>query len=213
MNILDANLVLFVAASLALIVTPGQDNVYILTRGIAQGRTAALVSAWGVSTGVLVHTAFAALGLSAILASSALAFSVVKYAGAAYLVYLGLRMVLSREGLAVPEGDAAGSVGTRKLFLQGVASCALNPKVALFFLAFLPQFASADSAGGARLQFLFLGLLYVALALVATSLLALFSGTVGDRLRERPGFASAVGKAAGGVLVALGVRLALADAR
>ena len=214
MNVFDANLVFFVAASLALIATPGQDNVYILTRGIAQGRTAALVSAWGVSTGVLVHTAFAAIGLSAILASSALAFSVVKYAGAAYLVYLGLGMVLSREGLAVPEGDAAGgSVSARKLFLQGVASCALNPKVALFFLAFLPQFASAGSAGGARLQLLFLGLLYVALALVVTSLLALFCGTVGDRLRERPGVARVVGKGAGGVLVALGVRLALTDAR
>ncbi|MDP9486459.1 MAG: LysE family translocator [Actinomycetota bacterium] len=182
MNILDANLVLFVAASLALIATPGQDNVYILTRGIAQGRTAALVSALGVSAGVLVHTAFAAVGLSAILASSALAFSVVKYAGAAYLVSLGLRMVLSREGLAIAEGDAAGRRvdTTRKLFLQGLASCALNPKVALFFLAFLPQFASAGSAGGARLQFLFLGLLYVALTLVVTSLLALFSGAVGN---------------------------------
>ena len=214
MNILDANLVLFVAASLALIVTPGQDNVYILTRGIAQGRTAALVSAWGVSTGVLVHTAFAAIGLSAILASSALAFSAVKYAGAAYLVYLGLGMILSRGGLAVPEGDGAGgNVSTRKLFLQGVASCALNPKVALFFLAFLPQFASAGSAGGARLELLFLGLLYVALALVVTSLLALFSGTVGDRLRARPGVARIVGKTAGGVLVALGVRLALTDVR
>ena len=95
--------------------------------------------------------------------------------------------------------------------MQGIASCVLNPKVALF-LAFLPQFASAG-AGGARLQFLFLGLLYVALALVATSLLALFCGTVGDRLRERPGIAGAVGKAAGGVLVALGVRLALTDVR
>ena len=214
MNVLDANLVFFVAASLALIATPGQDNVYILTRGIAQGRTAALVSAWGVSTGVLVHTAFAAMGLSAILASSALAFSVVKYAGAAYLVYLGVGMVLNRGGLAVPKGDGAGgSVGARKLFLQGVASCALNPKVALFFLAFLPQFASAGSAGGVRLQLLFLGLLYVALALVVTSLLALFCGTVGDRLRGRPGVARVVGKAAGGVLVALGVRLVLTDAR
>ena len=212
MNVLDANLVFFVAASLALIATPGQDNVYILTRGIAQGRTAALVSAWGVSTGVLVHAAFAAMGLSAILASSALAFSVVKYAGAAYLVYLGLGMVLSREGLAIPEGDAGGSAGMRKVFLQGVASCVLNPKVALFFLAFLPQFVSAD-AGGARLQFLFLGLLYVTLALVVTTLLALFCGTVGDRLRDRPSVASAVGKAAGGVLVALGIRLALTDAR
>lgn len=212
MDLLDANLALFVAASLALIATPGQDNIYILTRGIAQGRPAALASAWGVCAGVLVHTAFAALGLSAILASSALAFSVVKYAGAAYLVYLGLGMVLSCEGLAISEGDIARSASTRKVFLQGAASSILNPKVALFFLAFLPQFASAG-AGGARLQFLFLGLLFVALALVVTTLLALFCGTVGDWLRDRPSVAGAVGKAAGGVLVALGVRLALTDAR
>ena len=211
MNLLDANLALFVAASLALIATPGQDNIYILTRGIAQGRAAALVSAWGVCTGVLVHTAFAALGLSAILASSALAFSVVKYAGAAYLVYLGLGMVLSRDGLAISEGDVARSASMRKIFLQGVTSCVLNPKVALFFLAFLPQFASAG-AGGARLQFLFLGLLYVALAMVVTTLLALFCGTVGNWLRDRPGVAGSVGRAAGGVLVALGVRLALTKA-
>lgn len=212
MDLLNANLALFVAASLALIATPGQDNIYILTRGVAQGRPAALVSAWGVCAGLLVHTAFAALGLSAILASSALAFSVVKYAGAAYLVYLGLRMVLSREGLALSEGEGARSAGTREVFLQGVASNVLNPKVALFFLAFLPQFASAG-AGGSHLQFLFLGLLFVALSLVVTTLLALFCGTVGDWLRYRPSAAGAIGKAAGGVLVALGVRLALSDAR
>ncbi len=203
---------MFIAASLALIATPGQDNIYILTRGIAQGRPAALVSAWGVCAGLLVHTAFAAVGLSAILASSALAFSVVKYAGAAYLVYLGLRMILSREGLALSEGDVARSAGMRKVFLQGVASNVLNPKVALFFLAFLPQFVSAGT-GGAHLQFLLLGLLFVALTLVMTTLLALFCGTVGDWLKDRPSIAGAIGKAAGGVLVALGVRLALTDAR
>ncbi len=212
MDLFSANLALFFAASLALIATPGQDNIYILTRGIAQGRSAALVSAWGVCAGLLVHTTFAALGLSAILASSALAFSVIKYAGAAYLVYLGLRIVLSREGLALPEENGVRSAGTREVFLQGVASNVLNPKVALFFLAFLPQFASAGD-GGSHLQFLFLGLLFVALSLVVTTLLALFCGTVGDWLRERPSVAGAVGKAAGGVLVALGVRLALSDAR
>ena len=210
MNLLDANLALFVAASLALIATPGQDNIYILTRGIAQGRPAALVSAWGVCAGLLVHTAFAALGLSAILASSALAFSVVKYAGAAYLVYLGVRMVLSRESLTFSEGTGTRNAGTRDVFLQGVASNVLNPKVALFFLAFLPQFANV---GASHLQFLFLGLMFIALSLVVTTLLALFCETVGDWLKDRPSIAGAIGKAAGGVLVALGVRLALSDDR
>ncbi len=100
----------------------------------------------------------------------------------------------------------------RTVFLQGVASNVLNPKVALFFLAFLPQFASTG-AGGSHLQFLFLGLLFVALTLVVTTLLALFCGTVGNRLKDKPSVAGAIGKAAGGVLVALGVRLALLDAR
>lgn len=212
MDLLDANLALFFAASLALIATPGQDNIYILTRGIAQGRFAALVSAWGVCAGLFVHTAFTAAGLSAILASSALAFSVVKYAGAAYLVYLGLRMILSREGLAISEGDGARSASMRTVFLQGVASNVLNPKVALFFLAFLPQFASAG-AGEAHLQLLFLGLLFVASTLVVTTLLALFCGIVGDWLKDRLSMADAIGKAAGGILVALGVRLALSDIR
>jgi threonine/homoserine/homoserine lactone efflux protein len=138
--------------------------------------------------------------------------SVVKYAGAAYLVYLGLRMILSREGLKISEGDDTKSAGMRTVFLQGVTSNVLNPKVALFFLAFLPQFASTG-AGESHLQLLWLGLLFVALSLVGTTLLALFCGIVGDWLKDRPSVAGAVGKAAGGVLVALGVRLALSGAR
>ena len=208
----DANLALFLAASLALIATPGQDNLYILTRGVAQGRPAALVSAWGVCAGLLVHTAFAAVGLSAILASSALAFSLVKYAGAAYLVYLGLRMLLGREGLELPEEDGpkeGGGMG--RVFWQGVVSNVLNPKVALFFLAFLPQFVGPGSGG--HLVFLALGLLFVALSLLVTTLLALFCGAVGDWRKGRPSVARAIGRAPGGVLVALGARLALSDAR
>jgi threonine/homoserine/homoserine lactone efflux protein len=212
MDFLDPNLALFVAASLALIATPGQDNIYILTRGIAQGRLAALVSAWGMCAGLLVHAGFAVIGLSAILASSALGFSVVKCTGVAYLVYLGLRMILSREGLTISEGHGARSASMRTVFLQGVASNVLNPKVALFFLAFLPQFASTDT-GGSHLQFASLDLLFVVLALIVTILLALFCGTVGNWLKDRPSIAGALGKAAGGVLVALGVRLALSDAR
>jgi threonine/homoserine/homoserine lactone efflux protein len=208
--VLGTHLALFVVASLALIATPGQDNVYILTRGIAQGRRAALVSAWGVSAGLLVHTALAAAGLSVILARSAFAFSVVKYVGAAYLLYLGLRMVLSRDTLAISGADGSGGTGMGRVFAQGIATNVLNPKVALFFLAFLPQFASASGSGS---TFLSLGLLFVALALVATTVLALFCGAVGDWLKGRPGIAKAVGKIAGGVLVALAVRLAFTNAR
>lgn len=199
-------------ASLALIATPGQDNLYILTRGIAGGRTVALVSAWGVCTGLLVHVAFAALGLSVILAGSALAFSVIKYVGAAYLIYLGVRMVLDRESLSVTGTNPEVTSSLRKIFLQGVASNVLNPKVALFFLAFLPQFVGAG-ASAAHLRLLLLGLLFTGLGIALMTLLALFCGTVGEWLRSRPRVARVIGKAAGGVLVGLGVRLALTDSR
>jgi threonine/homoserine/homoserine lactone efflux protein len=205
----QTNLILFLTASLALIATPGQDNIYILTRGVAQGRRAALVSAWGVCSGLLVHTAFAAMGLSALLASSALAFSVVKYAGAAYLVYLGAKMLLSRESFAIPEGGERRRDGLRRVFFQGALSNVLNPKVALFFLAFLPQFVSPGAGG--TLQFLLLGLLFVALTLVITTLLALFCGVLGDWLRGRRGVANALGRLAGGILIGLGLRLALPE--
>jgi threonine/homoserine/homoserine lactone efflux protein len=121
-------------------------------------------------------------------------------------------MILSREGLAISEGEGARSAHMRTEFLQGVTSNVLNPKVALFFLAFLPQFVSTGG-GGSHLQLLCLGLLLVALSLVGTTLLASFCGSVGNWLKDRPSVADAIGKAAGGVPVTLGARLALLDAR
>ncbi len=200
----ETNLVLFLIASLALIATPGQDNIYILTRGIAQGRRAALVSAWGVCLGLLVHTTFAAVGLSALLAQSAAAFSVVKWAGAAYLIYLGARTLLSKNSFA-PSDDETPRAGLGKVFWQGVASNVLNPKVALFFLSFLPQFVGADTS---NIQFLVLGFLFALVALVVTSGIALFSGALGDWLGSRPRFANSLRWLTGGVLVGLGMRLA-----
>ncbi len=206
----DANVALFVVASLALIATPGQDNIYIITRGIAQGRKSALVSAWGVCAGLVVHTTFAAIGLSALLARSAVAFSVVKYAGAAYLIYLGIKALLDKESFAVSEEVAP--LGLRSVFLQGVASNVLNPKVALFFLSFLPQFVSSES-GSAATQFFALGSLFVLLTLILTGFIACFSGSLGDWLRDKPGVANALRWLTGSVLVGLGVRLALSDRR
>lgn len=206
----DTNLLLFVTASLALILVPGPDMIYVLTRGLSQGRSAGLVSAAGVSSGALVHTAFAAVGLSAILAQSALAFSVVKYLGAAYLIYLGIRTILDRQALAVP--DRAGRARLRVVFRQGVLSNVLNPKVALFFLAFLPQFV--DPAGGASaLQMLALGAAFALMGLAVLCIMALFSGALGDFLKSRPSFANALRWLSGGVLVALGLRLAVPNAR
>lgn len=206
----DTNLLLFVTASLALILVPGPDMIYVLTRGLSQGRSAGLVSAAGVSSGALVHTAFAAVGLSAILAQSALAFSVVKYLGAAYLIYLGIRTILDRQALAVP--DRAGRARLHVVFRQGVLSNVLNPKVALFFLAFLPQFV--DPAGGASaLQMLALGAAFALMGLAVLCIMALFSGALGDFLKSRPSFANALRWLSGGVLVALGLRLAVPNAR
>lgn len=208
---LDANLILFLTASLALIATPGQDNIYIVTRGIAQGRKAALVSAWGVCTGLVVHTTLAAVGLSALLARSAVAFSVIKYVGAGYLIYLGVRALLSGNGFAL-SGEDAPAAGLGKVFWQGVASNVLNPKVALFFLAFLPQFVE-PGAGKVAFRFLIFGCAFALLALLLTSAIAVFSGSLGDRLRNRPGFARVLRWMTGSVLVGLGLRLVFVERR
>jgi threonine/homoserine/homoserine lactone efflux protein len=206
----DTDLALFVAASLAVIAAPGPDNVYVLTRGVAQGRKVALASAWGMCSGLLFHTTLAAVGLSAILARSAVAFSVVKYIGAAYLVYLGVRALLGGEVFSA-EAEKIPAVKLRGFFLRGLTMNLLNPKVAVFFMAFLPQFASPSvgTAGGAALRLMALGLVFALLSVVVFSAIALFSGVVGDRLSRNPRFVTALRWSTGCVLVCLGVRLAL----
>ncbi len=206
----EASVVLFLTASLVVIVAPGPDNILVLTRGVAQGRGAALVSAAGASLGLVVHSVFAAAGLSALLAQSALAFSVVKYVGAAYLIYLGVRALLDREGFALTRGEAPMGLG--KVFTQAVASNVLNPKIAVFFLAYLPQFAD-PATGGTAIQLLAFGLTFALLTLAIFSALAVFSGTVGSWLRSRPKLAGGLGWLTGAVLISLGLRLAFQDRR
>ena len=207
----EANIALYVVASLALIATPGPDMIYVVTRGVAQGRRAALVSACGVCSGLAVHTSFAAIGLSALLARSAVAFSAVKYAGAAYLIYLGVKTLLSEEGFAF-SGETRPTKGLAGVFFQGVASNVLNPKVALFFLAFLPQFVSPH-AGSAVVQMLILGAVFALLGLLCLTLVAHFSGSLGERLGGSPRFARALRWFSGSILVGLGLRLALPERR
>jgi threonine/homoserine/homoserine lactone efflux protein len=204
---LDADIALFIAASLAVIVAPGPDNIYVLARGIAQGREVALASAWGMCSGLLFHTTLAAIGLSAILARSAVAFSLVKYAGAAYLIYLGVRVLLSKEDFAPPTEEPP-TARLRSFFFRGLTMNLLNPKVAVFFLAFLPQFAS-PTTDGMSLRLIALGLIFALLSVVVFSAIALFSGILGDRLSSNPRFAGALRWLTGFVLVGLGVRLAL----
>ncbi len=206
----ETSLILFLTASVALIAAPGPDNLYIVARGIGQGRMAALVSACGMAVGVAVHTTFATVGLSALLAQSATAYTVIKYAGAAYLVYLGLKTLLGKEALAVPE-DAA-PMRLRSVFSQAVISDVLNPKVALFFVAFLPQFTT-PSAGNVSAQLFVLGMIFALIGLAIDCVIAFFSGSVGDWLTHRRGVANALRWLMGSVLVGLGLRLALSDRR
>jgi threonine/homoserine/homoserine lactone efflux protein len=196
--------VLFVAAALVLLVVPGPSVLYIVARSIEGGRTAGLVSVLGVQTGAMVHIAFAAVGLSAILASSAIAFSVVKWLGAAYLVWLGLRRIFGRDE---EEGDVTVEPARlSRVFSQGVIVNTLNPKTALFFLAFLPQFVD-PARGAAWTQILLLGATFVILALCSDGLYALLSGTAGGWLRRRmkgATFKRGQRFVSGGILIALG---------
>jgi threonine/homoserine/homoserine lactone efflux protein len=204
-----ATLGLFVAAALALLLVPGPAVLYIVARSIDQGRLAGLVSVLGVHLGSLVHVTAAAVGLSSLLVSSATAFSVVKYAGAAYLVYLGVRALLSQEPGKDVEVRRA-PLGT--LLREGAVVNILNPKTALFFLAFLPQFVD-PAAGSSALQLAFFGLVFVALGLVTDSLYALAAGTAGEWLRSSRFFVGARRWVSGTVFIGLGLATALSGSR
>ena len=196
------SLALFAAAALALLVIPGPAVLYIVAQSAEHGRRAGVVSVAGVHVGTLVHVAAAALGLSAIIVSSAVAFSVVKYAGAAYLVYLGIRRLLTQEPRELLPSRDAPLYG---LFRQGIVVNVLNPKTALFFLAFLPQFVDPDRT--VWTQVVVLGLAFVILGFVSDGLYAFAAGSIGRWLRERRRL---LRYASGSVFVSLGVSAALA---
>jgi threonine/homoserine/homoserine lactone efflux protein len=205
-----STLALFVPAALALLLVPGPAVLYIVAQSASHGRRAGLVSMAGIETGGLVHVGAAALGLSALVASSAVAFSVVKYAGAAYLVVLGVRRILSRERLGAVEPAARRTSGS--LFRQGVIVNVLNPKTALFFLAFLPQFV--DTANGpAAVQMIVLGLVFILLATLSDGAWALVAGTAADRFRGNARWLRGERYVSGGVLVGLGLATAVSGSR
>jgi threonine/homoserine/homoserine lactone efflux protein len=198
---------LFVAAAVVLLITPGPAVLYIVTRSVEQGRLAGLVSALGVHVGTLVHVAAAALGVSALLVSSALAFDIVKYLGALYLVYIGVRKLVGWDQPA--GGQALAPRSLRRLFGQGVVVNILNPKTALFFLAFLPQFVDV-SKGAVGFQILVLGLIFVALGVLSDGLYAVAAGTAGGWLKREGRILRAERYVGGTVFVGLGVTAALA---
>jgi threonine/homoserine/homoserine lactone efflux protein len=200
---------LYIAASLALIATPGQDMIYVITRSLAQGRFAGICSAVGVCIGILVHTALAALGVGAILQASESLFVALKFAGAAYLVYLGLKLLLSREA-RTGLGEAKETLSPRALVWQGILSNVTNPKIVLFFFAFLPQFIDPASAHPTR-DLAFLGVLYALLALPVKSAVGIAAGSLSERVLRNPAMIAWMNRVSGGVLIALGLRLAATD--
>jgi threonine/homoserine/homoserine lactone efflux protein len=204
-----STLAAFAAAAFVLIAVPGPNMIYLVARSLTEGRRAGLLSALGIETGTLVHTAAAAVGLSALLASSATAFAVVKYAGAAYLVYLGLRAFLGRDG-GEERGAAAAPVSGGHVYRQALLTQVLNPKVAIFFLAFLPQFIDPDRA--AAPQILVLGATLVVMGLAIGAFTALAAGSLSE-LRRRRARGRPWGRwASGAVYVALGAYAALSPA-
>ncbi len=206
----QAHVGLFLTASLAFLLIPGPAVLYIVGRSVAQGRGAGLVSVAGIHAGTLVHVAAAALGVSALLMASATAFEIVKFAGAAYLIWIGLRRLFGA-------GSEAGDAGLRRashwgLFRNGFVVNLLNPKVALFFLAFLPQFV-VPARGAVAGQMLGLGLLYVALGFVTDGAYALAAGTAGDWLRRSRGWLGFERYVSGTLFIALGLAAAVAGGR
>jgi threonine/homoserine/homoserine lactone efflux protein len=203
-----ANLGLFISAALVLLVVPGPAVLYIFARSVEQGRLAGFVSILGIHTATLVHVAAAALGLSAVLASSALAFSVVKYAGAAYLVWLGLRKIFGREEASDIGVTVYGQEHWR-LFRDGFVINLFNPKTALFFLAFLPQFVDIDR-GHVAMQIAVLGLLFTALGIVTDGCYALAAGTAGNWLKRSRSYLEVERYVSGVLFVGLGLAAAFA---
>lgn len=196
----------FLLACIALNLTPGLDTFYILTRSGREGRGVGVAAALGINAGCIVHTLAAVLGISAILMTSALAFSVLKYAGAAYLVWIGLRMVFTRGGTRKSAETRGRGLGAA--FRQGMLTNVLNPKVALFFLAFLPQFVSMQAAHP-QLGLLVLGLSFIGTGTVWSMVLALLGGKIHHLLTTRPRLGQWMDRICGTVLLGFGVKLAL----
>ena len=202
------DIVLFLVASALLAIAPGPDIVYVLARGIAQGRMAGFAAALGFATGVIFHTLLAALGVAALIRSSDLAFNAVRYAGAAYLVWIGIQALRHRSSFSL--GGSGDSRALWTIYRQSVIGNALNPKVTLFFLSFLPQFVNVD-AGHVGWQMALLGVVFMGVTVVIFGLIALFSGWIGERVRRNPAIGTRLNTFAGVTFIALGIRVALPD--
>lgn len=201
---------LFIISGLLLNITPGPDTALVVARSTQMGLRGGVAASFGITGGIMVHIAAAAIGLSALIAASATAFSVIKYAGAAYLIYIGLRLMFARQAAAA---DAAAprtpSVPLRSVFWQGFFSNALNPKVAIFFLAFLPQFVEVER-GHVAMQVAFLGILFAVLGSITDGCYALAAGTMGNWLKGSRGYLKVERYVSGVLFIGLGLTAAFA---
>ena len=198
----------FLLAGILLNLTPGNDTIFILSRSIAQGKQAGIMSVLGIATGSIIHTTLAAFGLSVIIAKSIIVFTIIKYAGALYLVYIGYKMLTDRSQLNTDTTLEENKINLKKIYRDGVITNVLNPKVALFFIAFLPQFINTAS-GNTILPFLVLGITFTITGTIWCLVLANFSSAISDRLKNNTKLSWYSNKACGLVLIALGIKLAL----
>lgn len=200
------SLTLFFITSIALILAPGPDIIYVLSRGIADGKWAGVMSAMGVGAGILVHTMAAALGLAVLLQASTYAFWAIKVAGGIYLIYLGYQIVKNRQAFEIDRTQK--SMDINKCFFQGLLSNVLNPKVALFFVAFLPQFVHKNSSNQG-LYMAALGLIFALMTVLIFMVFGIFSGSIGSWLKERKGVSGTIRLGSGTIIMLLGLRLIL----
>lgn len=201
----------FLISGIILNITPGSDTIFILTRSIAQGRSAGIISALGIGTGNLVHTFLAAFGLSYVISTSPLIFSIIQYAGAGYLVYLGITMLRMKvNSTAALKTEEQQSLAT--IYRDGVVTNVLNPKVALFFLAFLPQFISPESVNN-FIPFILLGITFTTTGTLWCLVLAIFASCLFASLKQHPTWNKNMNRFCGIVMIALGLKLATASQR
>ena len=202
------SLYLFIIASTVLIITPGPDVIYVLTRGMSGGRIAGVFSAIGVTSGIFVHTIAASMGLAVLLQTSTYAFWTMKIIGGIYLIYLGIQMIWNRKDLILKKLE--GKVRMKECLVQGFVSNVFNPKVALFFVAFLPQFIR-PGVQNQSVYMILLGLLFALMTLLFLVILGVFAGTISKWLYDRKKIGERIGSASGIILMLLGIRLLLPE--
>ena len=198
----------FLLTGLLLNITPGNDTIFILSRSMAQGKRAGIMSVLGIATGSLIHTVLAAFGLSIIIAKSILAFNIIKYAGAAYLLYVGYKMLTDKTKINTDTSISENLINLKKIYRDGVLTNVLNPKVALFFISFLPQFINPHTTNSI-VPFIKLGVTFTITGTIWCLILANFASVIFSKLNQNKKLSNYVNKTCGGVLIALGIKIAL----